>query len=502
MSHLFRFQQTKQKIGVVSKGRKDVLERLQNFLNQELLEPMELLIDFWQNQQDAMSHQEIKNFIIKEEWKEEMLSFWVQDYSYFISNHMSNWWKDAIKMGANDQTFFSGVMKKGFHSDPVSRNILNYIHNHGGEFITNISNEQREAIKGLLTRSVIQEHSIDELANAIRPCIGLNARQATANLNYYDHVKESLTKAHPRMKASSIERKAREAADKYAKKQHRYRAKMIAQTELAKAYNYGADMAAEQAFQNGYLGRFERIWCTAADENVCSECNLLNGTKVAKGILPPLHPFCCCAIQYVEVEKPAILPNITSVHNVDFLEAAGTELLSEQEKGNLEKELSLIPQSHRDIIKQELKSMQIIQEGNSRYNRENGILYLRYDFEKGEVIHELAHIIESQLGIWIDGGFIESIKVTFGGENPLMYWINDEETFVKPIQRLNWNEKLLSEYQGRIYEEIGAVNENFEFNYYSLGDFFSEAYKYYLIDIEYLKEKQPAVYEYIEKLLE
>lgn len=499
MRNLFRFQQPKQKIGLVSKERRDVLEQLQDFLNQELFESTGILVDFWQNQQDAISNQEIKEIIINKDLNEEMFSFWIQDYSNLISNHISSWWKKAIETGADKQTFFSKAIKKGFSSNPGSNYILNYINNHGGELITNISNEQREAIKGLLTNSVMNEHSADELAKAIRPCIGLNTKQATANLNYYDHVKESLTKAHPRMKPSSIELKAREAADKYAKKQLRYRAHMIAQTELARAYNYGAEMAAEQAFQDGYLGKFERIWCTSGDKNVCSECAILNGTKVEKGLIPPLHPLCCCAIQYVEIEKPR-LESVNHPRLVEFLEVKNEELLSEELKGNLEKEIELIPPIHRSILESRVTSLQIINKGNSRFNRENGTIYLRNDFEKGEAIHEMAHIIEEILEVWSNTKFINLLRDTIGEIDYMADVIEDTETFVKTILRINNTDKFISIYQSRVYDEVSGVLDDFSFNYQSLGDFFSEAYKCYLINPALLKEKQILIYNFLEEL--
>lgn len=52
--------------------------------------------------------------------------------------------------------------------------------------------------------------------------VGLTERQAAANLKYYNSIKERLTTDHPRMKPESIERKAREAASKYAERQQRY----------------------------------------------------------------------------------------------------------------------------------------------------------------------------------------------------------------------------------------------------------------------------------------
>lgn len=501
MSILFLFKKVKPKIILKTKARQDILERLQGYLDREIQEPIEILSGFWKNQQEAITYQELREAIVNGSINNQTFSMWQQDYSILVGNHMKKWWENSITQGVAGQPISAMLHDRGFRFDGMSNSVLGYIQRHSSDFITNITIGQKDAIKGLLTRAVMEGHSVDELAKVIRPCIGLNDRQSKANLKYYDHVKSSLLKEHPKMKKESAEKKAREAATKYAEKQHRYRAKMIAQTEMAKAYNYGAEEAAVQAYERGLLGKFERIWCTAGNENVCPECNLLNGEKVEKGTIPPLHPFCACALQYVEIEAPKSTPTATP-REVEFLEIQDVDRLSETAQGNLERELELIPPQHRGIIASRVNSIQIIQNGNSRYDRELGHLYLRYDFEEGEAIHEFAHVIEEALGIWKGKEFINCIQSTFDGENPLIHWINDDITFVKTIERLDWEEKLLSEYQGRIYEEIGALDENFNFNYFSLGDFFSEAYKFYLISPDLLREKQPIIYEFIKNLIE
>lgn len=80
--------------------------------------------------------------------------------------------------------------------------------------------------------------SVDDLAVMIRPTIGLNARQAEANLRYHNAVKTRYMElngkpGHGSYSQARIERIARESAIKYAAKQHRYRAQMIARYELA-----------------------------------------------------------------------------------------------------------------------------------------------------------------------------------------------------------------------------------------------------------------------------
>ena len=96
-------------------------------------------------------------------------------------------------------------------------------------------------MEALLTKKMVDGHTVDELSRMIRPYIGLTEGQAKANARFYDNIVETLRKEHPRMKEESVQRKAREAAMKYAERKHRYRAMTIAQTESAFAYNRGAD---------------------------------------------------------------------------------------------------------------------------------------------------------------------------------------------------------------------------------------------------------------------
>ena len=167
----------------------------------------------------------------------------------------------------------------------------------------------------------------------------------------------------------------------------------------------------------------------------------------------------------------------------------------------IEKEISMIPMGHMNSIESVLSEIVIDDNGNSRYDRENGILYLREDMEKGEAIHEMAHALETVLGVYDDDRFIVAIKATIGEVDALFGIEEDADTFVKPILILKNKEKLVSEYQGRVYEEVPRLLEDMSFNYNALGDFFAEAYRAYILEPDVLKELQPEIYKYIEELI-
>ena len=243
------------------------------------------------------------------------MRLWSQDYSVLVSNHFNDIWKNAIVAGPTGQPVLDGLV---FEFNTQTPGILSWISERGAEFVTVCTQEQKDAIAALLTKKMRESHAVDELARMIRPCIGLTEGQAKANARYYDNIVANLRKEHPRMKPESIRKKALDAAQKYAERQHRERAMSIAQTENAFAYNRGADEGIRQAQAEGYLGVMKKRWSTSGDDGVCDLCNSLEGTEVSmdedfniggkllfKGqhMLPPAHPRCACAIEYIE-ERP------------------------------------------------------------------------------------------------------------------------------------------------------------------------------------------------------
>jgi len=148
----------------------------------------------------------------------------------------------------------------------------------------------------------------DELSRVLRPMLGLQAQQATANLNYYKTLKE----------AGMAEKKAQDLAAKYAGRQHRWRGQLVARTELGTGYNAGAYYGVKQAQEKGYMGETVKRWSTAADERVCTKiCGPLDGVvvgmddeftvngaplKAGNGMVGIGHPGCRCAVQYIDLD--------------------------------------------------------------------------------------------------------------------------------------------------------------------------------------------------------
>lgn len=313
----FRLIQRKRKIRKAkSHNAQEVLDRLRAFLDGNTTEPVRMLYGFWKDQQDAISYQELRQAVIDGYISEQTMRDWQNDYSVLVKNELALLWQSAMAEGPSGQPIFDD---RDFELNMQAPGVLNWINERGAEFVTASTDEQRAAIAALLEKSVRDNHTVDELAKMIRPCIGLTIGQAKANTKYYDSIVENLTKDHPRMSKESIRKKALDASTKYAERQHRQRALTIAQTECAFAYNRGADEGVRQAMGSGLLGLCKKVWSTSGDENVCPTCSALDGTTIGMDdsfgfggrelfsghkMLPPAHPLCACAVEYIEVEPP------------------------------------------------------------------------------------------------------------------------------------------------------------------------------------------------------
>lgn len=282
---------------------------------------MEILCRFWKDQQTVITYKELREAIGVGSVSNETFRKWQQDYSYLVKTQLSDMWSDAMKKGATNQPLVEAI-SGGFVFQTQTPGILSWLNKRGAEFVTSCSQQQKDAISALVAKKMVDSHTVDELAGMIRPCIGLTKAQAQANARYYDNVVESLKKEHPRMKEENIQKRAREAAAKYAEKQHRARAMTIAQTECAFAYNRGVDEGIRQAQAQGLLGAMVKRWCTSGDDRVCSTCQGLEGVEVGmddgfdfkgkllfaeQNLMPPAHPRCACAVEYVEVEPPMFI---------------------------------------------------------------------------------------------------------------------------------------------------------------------------------------------------
>lgn len=298
-----------------NKAGHDVLEKLNSYLDAAEAEPVYFLAQLWKDQQQVISYKELAAAIQNGYLDEKTLQAWQNDYANFVNEKLKPIWIEAMEAANADLA----AQFPEYFFDPMSSDVLKWTNEHGAQWVTAIVDEQREAIAAVIDRTFSGAFNVNEFAKVIRPVIGLNKVQAKANINYYNHVKVSLLENNPNMKATTAAKKAGEAAQKYAAKQHRQRAFTIATTEMAFAYNKGADEGIKQAQDQNLIGKVKKIWSTADDEGVCSICGALDGAEIQMGAdfdfkgqvlysgqkqTPPAHPRCRCAVKYEETEPP------------------------------------------------------------------------------------------------------------------------------------------------------------------------------------------------------
>lgn len=288
------------------------VRRLRQFLERKEPELIRILVNMWNLQGQAVTYTEIREALIAGTLDQIYMEEWRQDYSKFIIKELQPRWREAMR----EATRQLEEKYPDYYLDINSKSMMDWIQNRTAEMVVNVTQLQKDAISGLVERAIGPASelnmTVDELARFTRPIIGLYPQQVTANLNYYNTVKKSLTGLHPRTSAEKIEERALQLSKQYAKRQHMYRAQNIARTELAEAYRHGQHGGVLQAQERGLIGQLEKEWYTAGDNRVCPICKKLHGMRIPMDAEFPhnskwdkvsggAHPSCRCIILYREV---------------------------------------------------------------------------------------------------------------------------------------------------------------------------------------------------------
>lgn len=314
----FRYIRIRKKMRHTAEAQ-EILDRLERYIADNEDTPIRMLMSHWRDQEDAVSYGEIIEAILHGEDGEEFMNEWVNDYTKFVNDKLAKVWNAATIAGSKGQPVMDKIQEM-LTFDMNDSRMEEWISQRSGSFITSVTEQQQEAVRNLLRQSIYEKYSPDELAKLIRSCIGLTDGQSRAVLRFYDTMKSSMREQHPRMLRSNLEERCRRKALSYAGRLHRDRAETIARTEMAFAYNHGMHESIRQAVQQGLMGTVEKRWVTSSNDNVCPECEALNGKQIGfndefefgkhthlfdgQEACPPLHPRCCCVVEYIEVAPP------------------------------------------------------------------------------------------------------------------------------------------------------------------------------------------------------
>ncbi len=312
---MIRFTKAKHKLikPPQSIKKQSTLQKLNAYLNQTEPEAVEFLYRDLTGMQNAVTYKELREAYMAGSLTDAQFETWQTQYAQMVNNDLKPKWEAA----ANEAAEQMKAQYPYFLYNPQASASMDWISQHGAELVTNLAQEQKDAINTMIQHvSGYTAMTPDKAAMIIRPTIGLTVPQAMANARYREAVKEAYLQAHPKAKPETAEKKAKDAAAKYGAKQHRYRAQSIARTELAFGYNAGAYGATKDAQAQGYIGDCKKKWLTAFDERVCPYCAVMDEETrnmdelFSNGkMLPPGHPMCRCAVAYEEIEGTHLTPN-------------------------------------------------------------------------------------------------------------------------------------------------------------------------------------------------
>lgn len=284
---------------------------LNTFMNANEPKLTKFLVNMWNNQGNAITYKEIREALLSGDLDETIIADWQQDYSKFVVEKLSPIWEKAIKDAAveYEQKYPS------FSFSTTNIGVRQWNATNAARFVTNSTTQQIEGLRAVIRKATeLDGMNVNELARVIRPMVGLYHQQTIANLNFYQKLLDN----------GVSEKAAREQSIKYSARQHRYRAQMIARTEIAFSYNQGKFESVKQCQAEGLMGKCRKIWVTADTERMCKYCESI-GEATQEGIemdedfpiqsslksemakkVPPAHPHCMCMVIYEEYEPPEV----------------------------------------------------------------------------------------------------------------------------------------------------------------------------------------------------
>ena len=129
-----------------SKSAQDALDQLNAFLNASEPEPVYWLTRLWNDQQQAITYKELREAIESGYIDQSTLAAWQNDYANFVNEKLKPIWVDAMTAGTEKLV----AAHPDFFFDPMGEGVRNWMNTHGAEWVTQMSNEQREAMAAMI----------------------------------------------------------------------------------------------------------------------------------------------------------------------------------------------------------------------------------------------------------------------------------------------------------------------------------------------------------------
>lgn len=208
--------------------------------------------------------------------------------------------------------------------DRTSAEAVAWARDHSAQLVTSVTAETRAAIRRIIERAFSEGIAPREAAKLVKQVVGLRPDQVDAVLNARQRLLDAAARAQRTGRAVKVKipgaprgisippagltpERMSATLQRYADRQLRQRALLIARTETIAASNAGQQLQWEQAVKDGLLrGNEKQRWVVAFDERLCKVCRALHGQQVPLGqpfmsingpvLRPPAHPNCRCSV--------------------------------------------------------------------------------------------------------------------------------------------------------------------------------------------------------------
>jgi len=408
----------------------EAIKELRETLEEEQPELEQYLLELWDNQQRKITAQQYIEMVKKGGVTKEIEKQLLQSTSIFVLGKMLDKRQSAMEKGAKE------VKKPLFLFDIKYHETKKWIEKSCAEQIVQLTKMQKDAIKLVIDRAETLGITTEGTADLLKPLIGLHKGQVTANVNYYNSIKQNLLENHTKMKEQAAEKKALEKAKQYAKNQKEYRAMTIARTELAGAYNAGEFYSIKQAQKDGLMGKVKKYAISAGDGRVCKGCREVEGqeanqydyfkTQWGEFLFPPFHTSCRCAVEYEEISETLEAPEINDP-KIKASHDEFTQILQESEDNEFNKNMQFLHQTTEYQLDKTLgAAFAYIPELDLIKYNPNAPNYDLYDMNY-VLAHELSHRMDYLLyRSWENEKFIKAVentsKIVYNYINEIKEW--------------------------------------------------------------------------------
>ena len=425
----------------------EAIKELRETLEEEQPELEQYLLELWDNQQREITAQQYIEIVKKGKATKEIEKQLLQSTSIFVLGKMLDKRQSAMEKGAEKIVKKITERQSSFLFDIKYHETKKWIEKSCAEQIVQLTKMQKDAIKLVIDRAETLGITTEGTADLLKPLIGLHKGQVTANVNYYNSIKQNLLENHTKMKEQAAEKKALEKAKQYAKNQKEYRAMTIARTELAGAYNAGEFYSVKQAQKDGLMGKVKKYAISAGDGRVCKGCREVEGQEVnqydyfktqwGEFLFPPFHTSCRCAVEYEEISETLEAPEINDP-KIKASHDEFTQILQESEDNEFNKNMQFLHQTTEYQLDKTLgAAFAYIPELDLIKYNPNAPNYDLYDMNY-VLAHELSHRMDYLLyRSWENEKFIKAVentsKIIYNYEKEIKEWFAEDGKYFDDI---------------------------------------------------------------------